>query len=240
MGECLEWSLGSLQPGASATLNVEVLGTNANLFTHHAAVSSATPDPDLANNIALVSITLTNAASSPQPQVVTNTPPSLAAIANRLVHAGRMITITNLAHDADEPANVLTFSLGQGAPTGAGVHPATGVFNWLTTDADANTTNQFSISVSDDGVPSLSASRSFGVTVVARPLITDIHVASNWVNVTWTTIPGDIYRLQFTTNLVAPQWIAVPPDLTATGSAITHTNPFVPGTQHFYRVMLVP
>ena len=63
------------------------------------------------------------------------------------------------------------------------------------------------VTVTDDGAPPLSDSRSFAITVVSRPLITGISLTNDWVNVTWTTIPGDTYRLQFTTNLAAPEWI---------------------------------
>ena len=110
----------------------------------------------------------------------------------------------------------------------------------MTSDADADTTNNFSITVTDNGSPQLSDSKSFAITVVSRPLITGISLTNDWVNVTWTAIPGDTYRLQFATNLSAPNWIGVTQDVTATTSNLTHTNPFVPGTQHFYRVMLVP
>jgi hypothetical protein len=163
----------------------------------------------------------------------------LAAIANRTVHAGSLVVISNTANDADSSANTLTFSLTPGGAAGASVQSTTGLFTWLTADADANTTNNFSIAVTDNGSPALSDSKSFAITVVARPLITGISLTNDWVNVTWTTIPGDTYRLQFTTNLATPNWISVTQDVTATISNITHTNPFVPGTQHFYRVMLV-
>jgi uncharacterized repeat protein (TIGR01451 family) len=236
-GGTLHWSPGLLPPGANASLTVELVGASANTFTNQVTATSTTPDTNISNNFAMASIVVMNI---PEPLIATNTPPSLAEIAGRVVHAGRMLVITNSAFDSDVPANNLTFSLGQGAHGGASVHPATGVFTWLTTDADAETTNNFTVTVSDDGSPVLSASRSFVVTVVSRPLITGITLTGSWVNVSWTTIPGDTYRLQFTTNLAAPQWIAVPPDVTAAGSTITHTNPFTPGSQHFYRVMLVP
>ena len=169
-----------------------------------------------------------------------NTPPTLATIASRTVHAGSLVSISTSATDSDTPANTLTFSLAPGAASGASIDPSSGLFSWLTSDADVDTTNNFSITVTDNGSPALSDSKSFVIAVVPRPLITGISLTNDWVNVTWTTIPGDTYRLQFATNLSAPNWIGVTQDVTATTSNLTHTNPFVPGTQHFYRVMLVP
>lgn len=234
----VNWSLGLLQPGATASINIQAAAIVANTFTNQALATSSTADPVSSNNLALTLISVTN-SSTTQP-ATTNSAPILASIANRTIHAGSFVVISNTASDADLPANTLTFSLASGGESGASVHPASGRFTWLTSDADADTTNNFSISITDNGVPALSDSQSFAIAVVARPLITGISLTNDWVNVTWTAIPGDTYRLQFTTNLAAPNWIGVSPDVTATISNITHTNPFVPATQHFYRVMLVP
>ena len=240
----LNWSVGLLQPGDTATLNIQAAAIAADTFTNQSLVSSSTPDPVPANNLALTLVSVTNNASETPGATntvsATNSAPILINIASRTVHAGSLIIVSNFASDADLPANNLTFSLASGAASGASIHPSSGLFSWPTTDDDADTTNNFSITVTDNGVPTLSDSRSFAITVVSRPLITGISLTNDWVNVTWTTIPGDTYRLQFTTNLATTNWIGVTPDVTATVSNITHTNPFVPGTQHFYRVMLVP
>ncbi len=234
----VNWSLGLLQPGATASINIQAAAVVADTFTNQSLVSSSTPDPVLANNLALTLITVTSGSS--QISDITNTPPVLAAIASRTVHAGSLVVISNTATDSDTPANHLTFSLVPGAASGASIHPSSGLFSWLTTDADVDTTNNFSVTATDNGTPALSDSRSFAITVISRPLISGISLTNDWVNVSWTTIPGSTYRLQFTTNLATTNWIGVTPDVTATISNLTHTNPFVPGTQHFYRVMLVP
>ena len=240
----VNWSVGLLQAGGTASLNIQASAVFAATFTNQSTVVSTTPDPIQGNNVAHTIVTVTNAASeSPGLTNIvqsSNMPPVLAPIANRTVHAGSFVTFTNTASDADQPTNALTFSLSAGAATGANIQSSSGIFSWLTADANANTTNQFAVTVTDNGAPSLSNTKSFSINVVSRPLVTDIAVTSSWVSVTWTTIPGDTYRLQLTTNLSTPQWIGIPPDLTATGTTITHTNPFVPGASHFYRVMLVP
>ena len=94
--------------------------------------------------------------------------------------------------------------------------------------------------MSDDGVPPLTDAKTFLVTVVSRPLITGIAVTTNLVNVTWTTLAGQLYRLQFKTNLAETNWSEVLPDVMATGPSATQTNTYVPEASHFYRVMIVP
>jgi hypothetical protein len=172
--------------------------------------------------------------------VTSNTAPVLAAVADRIIHSGTLLMITNVASDTDVPANAFTFSLNAGAPTAASIGAADGIFAWPTTDADANTTNQISVRVTDNGVPPLSSVRSFVVRVVPRPLLTSLTVSNQIVNVAWTALVGQAYRLQFTTNLFTPNWIAMSPDVTAESATATHTNAFDPAVKKFYRVQVLP
>lgn len=97
----------------------------------------------------------------------TNTPPVFAPMTNRFViNGGNAFVVTNLAGDADVPAQSLTCSLPV-APSGATVNPLTGVVTWNTTTNQAGTSNRFEVVVTDDGSPPLSATNSF--TVFVRP-----------------------------------------------------------------------
>ena len=59
--------------------------------------------------------------------------PVLAAIMNRVVHAGTLVLFTNTAMDADVPTNSLVFILGAGAPLTASIEV------WIATLAMAST-----------------------------------------------------------------------------------------------------
>jgi uncharacterized repeat protein (TIGR03803 family) len=95
----------------------------------------------------------------------TNNPPVLAAIANQTITVGTQLVITNRATDPDSPPQVLSFSLGNGAAANATIDPASGVFSWTPTAAQVGT-NAFRVVVSDNGLPSLSATQSFSVVVL--------------------------------------------------------------------------
>ena len=56
-----------------------------------------------------------------------NAAPTLAAIANRSVSEGQLLSVTNVASDTDTPAQSLTFSLDNGAPAGMTINPASGL-----------------------------------------------------------------------------------------------------------------
>lgn len=90
-----------------------------------------------------------------------NTAPELAAVADRTAKAGDAVTVPLSATDADKPDNQLTYSLVSG-PAGAVVDTATGVVTWT---AAGTGPQGFTVKVTDDGTPALSAERSFTVTL---------------------------------------------------------------------------
>ncbi len=94
-----------------------------------------------------------------------NVAPVLAPIGNQSVDEGVELTISASATDADQPANALTFSLDAGAPAGASIDPATGVFSWTPSEADGPGSFDVTVRVTDDGNPSLSASETITITV---------------------------------------------------------------------------
>ena len=99
-------------------------------------------------------------------QTAPNNAPVLAAIPNQTIGVGTSLVITNLANDPDSPPQVITFSLGAGAPTNATINPANGVFNWRTPTPAQVGTNIFTVIVTDNGQPPLSSSQSFWVLVL--------------------------------------------------------------------------
>lgn len=94
-----------------------------------------------------------------------NSAPVLAAIKNQTVIEGNQLLITNSVFDSDLPTNTLTFTFEAGAPEGAVVDPATGLFSWTPTEAQGPGTNFISIRVTDNGVPSLGSTQTFKVVV---------------------------------------------------------------------------
>jgi hypothetical protein len=167
-----------------------------------------------------------------------NQAPVLAPITNRIVHAGTLITFTNSATDADVPANVLSFALEPGAPALAMIEATNGIFNWQTSEAEAGTTNSITVRVSDAGVPPLSDTKSFAVAVLARPLIQTAEISGGNFVMIWSAIPGQKYRVQYKDNLNDLAWNDLGPEVTATLTTATMSDP--PGvTQRFYRVQVV-
>ena len=163
----------------------------------------------------------------------------MAPVADRLVHSGATVVVTNTATDADWPANTLTFGLASATAGGASVHPATGVFTWPTSDALAQTTNTFGVFVKDNGVPPLGQTNTFNVVVARRPEMQPVAVNAAQFALQWSAIPGTTYRVQYKTNLEdAGRW-TLSPDVTATGWTAALTNHF-DAARRFYRVLVLP
>jgi hypothetical protein len=97
-------------------------------------------------------------------QNLPNTPPVLSAIPDQTVYANTLLTFTATATDTDQPPQSLTFALGSGAPAGASITPS-GIFNWTPSPAQSPSTNLITVTVTDNGAPPLSDSKSFDVIV---------------------------------------------------------------------------
>lgn len=173
-----------------------------------------------------------------------NEPPVLAAISNVTIHAGMSLTITNTATDPDIPTNALTFSLSPG-PAGAAINSTNGVFSWTPDNSFANTTNNVTVVVTDYNPwavnnQHLTDSKSFTVTVVQPPTLASTGISNGVFTITWSSIPGQKYRVQYSTDLTGSNWVNLPPDITATNVTSSQTDPALTDSQRFYRVLVVP
>ena len=233
----------SLAPGAAANASVT---PDTGLFTW-------TPTPaQIGTNT--FSIVVTDSGSPPISAtqsfnvtvVGSNTPPVLAAVSNRTNAVGMTLTFTNVATDSDLPAQALTFSLGSGATTNASINATNGLFTWTPITAQIGT-NAFSIVVTDSGLPPLSATQIFSVTVVGtnsvpRPLLTIVAVPAvpHW-GLSFRAEAGVNYTVQFTNDLGKGLGSTNWPTLTnfvGTGADVLVTDPGFSDARRFYRVLM--
>lgn len=79
---------------------------------------------------------------------------------------------------------------------------------------------------------------SFSATVPqAVPL--SIQVAGTNLFLNWTGVAGQIYQLQYTTNLAAPSWTPVGNPVTGNGGSLVISNTFNAAPQRYFRLELV-
>jgi hypothetical protein len=132
------------------------------------------------------------------------------------------------------------------APSGVSID-ANGIISWTPTLVQSASTNVITTVVTDYNPwavnnQRMSATNSFTIIVsgTAPFMITSISASSGIARVTWNSVAGQIYRLQYRDTLNTTNWQDVLPDVVATDSTTTASNTLGSATQRFYRVMLVP
>ena len=173
-----------------------------------------------------------------------NEPPVLAAIADHSIHAGMTLIITNSATDPDIPTNTLTYDIFPG-PAGASINSTNGVFTWTPDNSFAGTTNSVTIVVTDNNpqavnAQQLSDAKTFQVYVAPPPSMSGATLSNDTLTLTWSSIPGLTYRVQFDNQLGNTNWTDLPPDVIATDTISSQTDTNLIDTQRFYRVLVVP
>ena len=150
---CYTLSASNLPSGVTATFATNPItgGASTLMLTASNTVTSGTSNVTIIATCGLLSHTTTialtlNAVTPP------NTPPTLAPIANQTVNVGQTVAFTASATDTDQPPQTLTFALLAGA-TNATLNTNSGAFSFRPLVTQANSTNNFTLKVSDNGTP---------------------------------------------------------------------------------------
>jgi hypothetical protein len=175
--------------------------------------------PDGGPNISILPV-----ATPATNNVAPNEPPVLPALPNRFVVLGQTLSFQVQATDPDHPAQTITYSLEAGAPTNASIDAASGWFTWTPAPNQSPSTNLVSVRVTDNGIPPLSASQSFTITVLSS----GVAVSSRWTGSS-LILDWPLGTLMRADTLAGP-W-----------TPVTNTPPLVVAPnapQAFYRVLL--
>ena len=238
LNACYTLSVSNLPSGVSATFTNNPSTGGASLLTITASnnVVSGTTNVTVIATAGLISHTQTIALTLTGP---TNTPPVLAAITNRTVNVGQTVAFTASATDTDQPPQTLTFALLAGA-TNATLNTNSGAFSFRPLVTQANSTNSFTLKVSDNGTPSLSATQSFSIIVnpLSAPGISStVSFVGGQFSFSVNGQSGPDYAIEISTNLT--QWSNVfITNSPALPFVWTDTNFAMP--QRFYRIKLGP
>lgn len=165
-----------------------------------------------------------------------NTPPTLDAIPDRTIRLGQTVQFTASADDADIPAQTLAFDLTSAAPAGVSLNPSSGQFTWTPAENQVPSTNNFTLRVSDNGIPALSTSRSFTVIVLLPPAAS---IARDGTGITlgFDTTAGRTYQVQYKNNLNDAEWQPLSPAVVASGNSLTVSDTITGQAQKFYRIV---
>jgi glucosylceramidase len=170
--------------------------------------------------------------------VTVNQAPVLAPIPNQTILAGRTLTITNSATDADIPTQALSYTLSN-APTGANINSNSGLFTWRPTIAQSPSTQTVAVVVSDNGVPNMSAAQSFTMIVnrPANPVLSSASASDGQFSMWLSGDTGPDYVIESSSNLLSWSGVSTstPPSLPFWWTTTNTQSPL-----QFYRVRLGP
>jgi hypothetical protein len=108
--------------------------------------------------------------------------------------------------------------------------------NWSVLGPDITATNL--VTSATDSILN-SPQRFYRVLVVAatQPLITSITVVGGVATITWNSVSGTTYNLEYTDSLTSVGWTSAPA-VTATGPTTLQTNSVGTSASRYYRVMV--
>jgi hypothetical protein len=205
----------------------EAQGPSTNLFTTVVS-DDGTPALSATNSFTVV-VTEVNSA------------PALPSQPDRTISSQAMLVVMNSGTDADLPANILSYLL-ISPPSGATID-TNGIITWAPGESQAPSTNLFTTVVTDDGLPALSATNSFTVIVTAPPVppvILAISVTNDVALITWTSVMGAKYTVQYKNTPLDTEWISEPHDVIATDATASAAVAGDGVMQRYFRVVLQP
>ena len=236
---CYTFSATNFPSGVTATFATNPItgGSTKMILTASNTVTSGVSNVTVVATAGLLSHT-TTVALTLNSIIPPNTPPVLAIITNRTVNVGRTVAFTASVTETDLPPQTLTFALLAGA-TNATLNTNSGAFSFRPLVTQANSTNNFTVQVTDNGVPPLSVTQSFSVVVnpLSAPGMSNISFTSGQLSFSVSGQSGPDYALEASTNLT--QWSAV---FVTNSPALPFvwTDAATNSPQRFYRVKLGP
>ena len=110
------------------------------------------------------------------------------------------------------------------------------MFSWTPTEGQGAGDYSILIRVTDNGVPPASDTKTLTVQVLPA-LRAGFRQAGSQVNLSFPTIAGRMYRVEFKNALDAPAWTPLGSDILATGTSLGFSDDLGGSPARFYRVV---
>ena len=169
-----------------------------------------------------------------------NTAPLIPVIPTRYATQGRLLSFPVEASDPEAPPQTLVFTLEPGYPTGAVLGLNSGLFTWMPSVQQTPGTNVITVRVTDNGSPAKFAMRSFTAVAMLDPRIATVQFTPGaGVTISWATVPGLRYRVDYSATLNPIVWLPLTAEFTAAGTTTSIDDTPPTNGERYYQVVLI-
>jgi hypothetical protein len=242
----------------STTIGYGLVNAPAGMSINTSGVITWTPGDNQSpsTNIVTTVVTNSNPYDTLNPQLTAsnsftvivqevNEAPVLGLIPTQTVNELTLLSVTNSASEPNHYSITIGYAL-LNPPAGMSIDP-NGVITWIPSQSQSPSTNTVTTVVTNSNPydtlnPQLMATNSFTVTVGTAslaPRILSITTQNQAAVLTWTSVSGQTYWVQYNDSLSATNWQNALTNVTAVDTTTSATN--LPGSApyRFYRVVLV-
>jgi hypothetical protein len=168
-----------------------------------------------------------------------NHPPVIQPVGDRTAVLGHTLNLVVTASDPDLPAQTLTFTLDPGAPPRATINPQTGWFTWNPEPQQPPGAYPLRVRATDDGVPPMSSTADFTVTLVGAPRLGEVRLDGQQLTLAWSAIPGATYRVEIKQDLNDDEWTPLSGDILAGADEVRLELELDNSPRRFYRLRML-
>jgi subtilisin-like proprotein convertase family protein/sugar lactone lactonase YvrE len=164
----------------------------------------------------------------------------LPAVPNAIANVSQTSTITNKATDSN-PSATLTYTLATFPTAVPAPSIINGIITWRPAPVATGGAYKFTTVVTDNSLPSLSATNAFTIFVMPAPSIKSAVVTATNTTLSWTAPTNDIFQVEWTTNqLPGLIWSTFPQTVSSATTSFVFTDTNKPVAMKLYRLIWLP
>jgi subtilisin-like proprotein convertase family protein len=161
---------------------------------------------------------------------------------NYVATVSHQLQVTNSATDSN-PSATLSYTMADFPTPSASPaeNGASGIITWTPGVGDASAAYKFATVVTDNSVPSHSATNAFTVFVLPAPSLQRAAITSTNVTLSWTAPTNDLFQVDWATS-ISPTviWSPFAATVVSTNGTFTLTDTNAPKVNKFYRLIWLP
>lgn len=167
-----------------------------------------------------------------------NQPPLILSVARQYFYVGEEMNLQIVATDNDVPIQKLFYDFFDVPPVGMTINSTNGTIRWIPDNSYVGT-NVIIVRVTDNGIPSLSATQNVEIVVIPPPRIeySIVGTSKDSLVLSFDSFIGKRYQLLYS-DQIGMNWTNFGTALNGTGDKLSVTNSIINPRQRFFKLMI--